>query len=122
MRISDCSSDVCSSDLVIVADRGHVTVGVDALDQATSLVVGAGLARTVGADHSRDQAPLVVLEPGGSPQPVGHRRRVAPIVVLGCGHGPGRLLAPDQLPAIGRATSGDRGCQDGVSAGWAVAY
>src|SRR3546814_3642094 len=51
MRISDCSSDVCSSDLLRVADRGRLALAPEGAHLGALVQIGVGDDRARGLDE-----------------------------------------------------------------------
>src|SRR3546814_2432873 len=86
MRISDWSSDVCSSDLLIVPDRALIEAGI-AKDMVESL-----LARNMSRIFAHDQRDLTLI--------IVKRTRVWPddILLVTCD----RTRRPDKCPRLGR--------------------
>src|SRR3546814_16954743 len=116
MRISDWSSDVCSSDLF-----GGIIAVNRPLDAATAAAVAALFAEVVIAPAVDDAAEAVlaskknlrVLVTGGLPDPAAEGILITPLA--------GGFLAPSRAREIGRAVGGERGGPDRVAQGVPVA-
>src|SRR3546814_19950212 len=92
MRISDWSSDVCSSDLQIGPSRCNERAGGPEMPRRGK-VAAVGVARHA-RKISRRQRILAAAESGEARHPVGHRRPFAPV-----------------SGQIGRASGREGGCQ-----------
>src|SRR3546814_19158183 len=109
MRISDWSSDVCSSDLGLAAKAGHrlVVLVVDLADDLLQDVFERhhALERTVLVDHQREMLapPTELLELA---QAVGRFRHEP-----WCAGHRGTVHLVDMAVEIGRASCRERGCQ-----------
>src|SRR3546814_14515567 len=101
MRISDWSSDVCSSDLLIVPDRALIEAGI-AKDMVESL-----LARNMSRIFAHDQRDLTLI--------IVKRTRVWPddILLVTCD----RTRRPDKCPRLGRRSEERRVGKEWVSKG-----
>src|SRR3546814_20685132 len=93
MRISDWSSDVCSSDLLV---RRGLVERIEGFELDLGRVaLGAGEDRPLGVQREEDAGRLAPLQPGGADQQ--------------CRPPPLRVGEP--FPENGRASSGERVCQ-----------
>src|SRR3546814_1179553 len=93
MRISDWSSDVCSSDLFLTVG-GASTRNVDAA--AADIILGPGAALTIGFGHGVRDIFLVDLFLGDAGFGGAGRRELLGHLILDDGRGAGHV-EPDQL-------------------------
>src|SRR3546814_13656458 len=103
MRISDCSSDVCSSDLLRVADRGRLALAPEGAHLGALVQIGVGDDRARGLDelpmseHIDERSGRHVREAGqrrlAAPAQGAETLRPFPVAIIRIGRAPTTFVA-----------------------------
>src|SRR3546814_19461998 len=109
MRISDWSSDVCSSDLIYLSATQD---NVAAVVENARKIMEALQARGSFAAYARQFSEASTAVVGGDLGWVRAGQLPASMAEAAAKMGPGQLAGPHE---IGRESGGERGCSDGAS-------